>query len=105
MFCFFLLCYLTLIKVLLASLVAVSLTSQAHPYGQHWGRSHYGWVAPIVIGGAVGYALTRPQTVIVQQPPQVYYPNPQPPVPYGYHYEQIVDAGCNCYRWVLVPNQ
>jgi len=93
----------TLIKVLVASLVFVSLTGHAHPYGPPWGRSHYGWVAPIVIGGAVGYALAaRPQTVIVQQPPNVYYP--QPPAPLGYHYENILDANCQCYRLVLIQN-
>ena len=93
----------TLIKVLLASLVFVSLSSQAHPYGPRWGHSHYGWVAPVVIGGAVGYALAaRPQTVVIQQPPNVYYPQPQAPL--GYHYENILDANCQCYRLVLVQN-
>jgi hypothetical protein len=89
-------------KLLLASLVALSLPSQAHPYGPRWGHSHYGWVAPIVIGGAVGYALAaRPQTVIIQQPPNPYY---QPQAPLGYHYENILDANCQCYRLVLVQN-
>jgi hypothetical protein len=32
----------------------------------------------------------------------VYQPPVLPPAPYGYHYEQILDANCNCYRWVLV---
>jgi hypothetical protein len=92
----------TLIKVLLAGLAAVSLSAQAHPYGPRWGHSHYGWVAPIVIGGAVGYALAaRPQTVVIQQPPNPYY---QPQAPYGYHYENILDANCQCYRLVLVQN-
>jgi hypothetical protein len=89
-------------KLLLAGLVALSLPSQAHPYGPHWGHSHYGWVAPIVIGGAVGYALAaRPQTVIIQQPTNTYY---QPQAPLGYHYENILDANCQCYRVVLVQN-
>jgi hypothetical protein len=92
----------------LASLILVSGTSQANPnhhYGPNRGyHNHYGWVAPLVIGGVVGYAITRPQPVIVQQP-TVVYPNPQPPVPYGFHYENILDANCNCYRLVLVQNQ
>jgi len=87
-------------------LMMISTSSQANPNHWHHHGYHnpYGWVAPLVIGGAVGYALTRPQTVIVQQPSQIYYPNTQPPVPYGYHYEQILDANCNCYRLVLVSN-
>jgi len=94
----------------LASLLLISGTSQANP--NHWNHhgpnrgyhSHYGWVAPLVIGGVVGYAITRPQTVIVQQP-SVIYPNTQPPDPLGYHYENILDANCQCYRLVLVQNQ
>ena len=89
-------------KLLLVVLVAVSLPSQAHPYGPRWGRYHSGWVAPIVIGGAVGYALAaRPQTVVIQPPPNPYY---QPQAPWGYHYENILDANCQCYRLVLVQN-
>jgi hypothetical protein len=96
------LCMKTLIKVLLAGLVFVSLLSQAHPYGPHWGHYRSGWVAPLVIGGAVGYALAaRPQPLIVQQP-NVYYQQPQ--LPYGYHYENMFDANCRCYRLVLVQN-
>jgi len=90
--------------LLVASLTTISATSQAHPYGgrPHWAHSHYEWVAPIVIGSAVGYAVaTRPQTVVVQQPPNTYY---QPLAPLGYHYENILDANCQCYRLVLVQN-
>jgi hypothetical protein len=90
--------------VLAVSLTMIGSASHAHPYGgrPYWAHSHYEWVAPIVIGSAVGYALAaRPQTVIVQQPPNPYY---QPQAPYGYHYENILDANCQCYRLVLVQN-
>jgi hypothetical protein len=92
--------------IVLASLILVSGVSQANPYyhHQHHGYSNpYGWVAPLVIGGVVGYAITRPtQTVVIQQPPPNIY---QPQAPYGYHYENILDANCNCYRLVLIQNQ
>ena len=66
----------------------------------HGGGYRNDWVAPLIVGGVVTYALTRPQPpVIVQQPPQVVY---QAPV--GYYYENILDANCNCYRLVLVQN-
>jgi len=82
-------------------LSAVAVTVQAqhrhHGYRHHHGHNGYNWVAPLVIGGVVTYALTRPQ-----QPPPVVYQQPLPPAPYGYRYEQILDANCNCYRWVLV---
>ena len=92
--------------ITLASLIMVSGASQANPYYHHHHRGYYnpyGWVAPLVIGGVVGYAITRPQPVVIQQPlqPSIY----QPQAPYGYHYESILDANCNCYRLVLVQNQ
>ena len=90
----------------LVSLISVSGASQANPGYHYPHRNHgyynpYGWVAPLVIGGVVGYVITRPQTVVIQQPPNIY----QPQVPYGYRYENILDANCNCYRLVLVQNQ
>ena len=73
-----------------------------HGYHRHYHHGHYNWVAPLVIGGVVTYALTRPnppEPVIVQQQP---IPATLPPAPLGYHWEMILDAGCNCYRYVLV---
>ncbi len=72
-----------------------------HHHNGHWGN----WVAPAIIGGVVTYAITRPAQpapVIIQQPSIVH---PYPTAPYGYHYENILDANCNCYRLVLVQNQ
>ena len=95
-----------LITITIVSLMLMAGPSQANP--NHWNHHHHGyynrydWVAPLVIGGVVTYAITRPpQTVVIQNPPNM---QPQP-VPYGYHYEQILDANCNCYRLVLVQNQ
>lgn len=93
--------------IAMAMLVA-STTSQANPNTHHHGSRHYGrhthteWLAPLVIGSVAGYVLTR----ATNPPPQViYYPTPVPPaMPQGYHYEQVLDANCNCYRVVLVPN-
>jgi hypothetical protein len=91
--------------ITLASLIMVSGASQANPYYHHHHRGYYnpyGWVAPLVIGGVVGYVITRPQPVVIQQQPHpsIY----QPQAPYGYRYENILDANCNCYRLVLVQN-
>jgi hypothetical protein len=92
--------------LLVVSLTMISTASRAHPgHGPHyWEHNRYGWVAPLVIGSAVGYAVaTRPQPIVIQQPPNIYY-QPQQQAPYGYHYENILDANCNCYRLVLVQN-
>jgi len=73
-------------------------------------HSDAGWLVPAIIGGALVYEAATSQMrppVVVQQQPQQYYPiepgQPQQP-PMGYHWEQIVDASCNCYRVVLVRN-
>lgn len=91
-------------KYLIAAILSVvALTANAqhrhyshqhHHHGQNWS-----WVAPALISGAIVYGVTRQPT-----PPAVIYQQPLPPTPYGYHYEQILDANCNCYRLVLVQN-
>jgi len=107
-----------IITSIFASILAMSAlfaySSDARADGWHHGGGHYvyrpgyGWVVPSVIGGVIGYELARPRqpdVVIVQ--PQPVMPPPAAPVwpqPAGYHWEAILDASCNCYRTVLVPN-
>ncbi len=72
-------------------------------------HSDAGWLVPAIIGGALVYSAVNSQprqTVIVQQPQQFYPIEPGQPQlpPRGYHWEQIVDANCNCNRVVLVRN-
>lgn len=98
----------TIITAVVTGLMMTVMPSQANPihYHRHGHHNGYGWVAPLVIGSALGYVIaTRPAPVIVQTiPPQPLYPNQYPQPPVGYHYEQILDANCNCYRIVLVQN-
>lgn len=47
-------------------------TGVPHHYHHHHHHRHHGgqWVAPLIIGGVIGYAITRNnETVVVQQPP------------------------------------
>ena len=92
-------------KLIALILIALSIPAMAQhrPYPHHGHGGHgWGWIAPAIITGAVVYGVTRP----APPPSVVYVPNPTPqvlpPAPVGYHYEQILDANCNCYRWVLV---
>ena len=90
--------------------------AQAHgPYrmgGWHGGYYHggcygCGWVAPALIGGVIGYELSRPNTVYVEPQPSVVYVQPQPtvqPPPPGYHWQQMIDPQTNTQKIVLVPN-
>lgn len=82
------------------SVLAITANAQHRHYGHHHHHSggNWGWVAPAIIGGAIVYGVTRP----APPPTVIYQTGPLPPPPYGYHYEQLLDANCNCYRWVLV---
>jgi hypothetical protein len=68
------------ITLILASATLPALAQHYGPVFRH-NHHHHGyyrggnWVAPLVIGGVVGYALTRPEPVIVQQP-VIVQPNP-----------------------------
>ena len=93
-------------KLLIASLIGLgtltSVSAQAHGYGPHgYWRPHpgggWGWVAPVVVGGVIGYELTRPPVytqppVVVQQPPVVIQQNP------------VVVQGQNCSPWTQIQN-
>lgn len=89
-------------------LAATALTASAQHRGYHHHHRPHGhyngnwnWVLPAVIGGAIVYGATRP---VQPAQPSIIIQQPLPPAPYGYRYEQILDASCNCYRIVLVQN-
>jgi len=101
-------------KLLLAlSMLAIvgSASAQWHHHGGYYrGGGYYSggnWVAPLVIGGVIGYEINRAnQPVIVQQPP-VIVQQPQPYVqtpPLGYHWEEMVDPQTGVRKIVAVPN-
>jgi hypothetical protein len=96
-------------KLFLSVLVLLSFAANAQYFRPHHYHSGWGWVAPTVIGGVVGYEIARSQQpVIVQQPP-VIVQQPQvmvvpSPAPQGYHWEQLLDGNCHCYKMVLVQN-
>jgi hypothetical protein len=96
---------LLVITLLLSSNVLAQHHHGHHGYYREPNRSS--WVAPLLLGATAGYIMSRP-TVIYNQPPMIYNPPSvtyvQPGAPIGYHYEQILDANCNCYRTILVSN-
>ena len=62
---------------ILIALASFSVMAQHHGYRPSYRHHHhyapsrsYNWVSPLIIGGAVGYALTRPP-VVVEQPPVI----------------------------------
>jgi hypothetical protein len=100
-------------KKILAILTVLALTAPAQADGwRHHGGYYRGgnsnWVAPLIGGAIIGGVIANqyyrpappPSVVYVSPPPQTIPYNP----PYGYHWENIADSNCNCYRTVLVPN-
>jgi len=108
-----------LIAIFVLSLVTIASITPAQAHDGFRGGYHggdgggMGWVGPALLGGVIGYELSRPRyyepPVVVQQPvyiqrgPALYSP-PIPGTPYGYHWEAIIDANTGMARSVLVPN-
>lgn len=92
--------------ILVTLITTTSYAGQRDHHRHHHGHRHVhrvhtiDWVAPLVIGSVVGYAIASRAE---QSQPQIIVPV-QPMPPAGFRYEQILDANCNCYRLVLVPN-
>ena len=99
----------TLLATLSTNVLADGREGRSGGYGGYRGGYHggngMGWIAPLAIGGLIGYELNRQPTVIYQQPPVVYQQAPminvQPNQPI-YQYQNIYNANCSCYRQVLV---
>jgi len=99
-------------KIILVLLLSICSLAHAdrwrHGGGAYYYHPGYGWAVPALIGGAIVYEATRPPVIIQQTPVYIQQPMPAPPAypqPAGYHWEAILDANCNCYKTVLVPNQ
>jgi hypothetical protein len=102
-------------KILIAlSLFVVVGTASAqwhHHGGYYRGGGYYSggnWVAPLIIGGVIGYEINRANPpVVVQQQPSVIIQQPQTVVqtpPIGYHWEEMIDPQTGARKIVAVPN-
>jgi hypothetical protein len=58
----------------------------------------YGWVAPTVIGGVIGYEIARNQPPVIVQQPVIVQPAPVPPATVYYGQSQ------QCTVWTEVQN-
>ena len=102
-------------KIAIFLFLTAVLIGTAHADRWRYGGGHYyyhpgyGWVVPAVVGGAIVYEATRTPVVIQQQPVYIQQQQtplqPTYPAPADMHWEAILDANCNCYRTVLVPNR
>lgn len=70
------------------------------PYRGHVHGNGWGWVAPIILGGVVGYAIAKPAQA--EQPPIIVQPSNQVVINGMVYYKQLVYFDdCRCYREVL----
>lgn len=91
-------------KKLIAILAVALSTTACAQHHHHGGAYGGGWVAPLIIGGAIGYFINRPP-VIVQQPPMVVNPPPvvvQSPVPI---YQEVLQYNIQCQCYVKTYQQ
>jgi len=94
--------------------VSAAASAQWHHHGYYRGGCYGCWVAPAVIGGVIGYEISRSnQPIVIQQPPVYVMPSPgivyiNPPgtlpPPAGYHYQYMIDPVTGLQKIVLVQN-
>lgn len=89
-----------LIAILLLTLTAGSAMAQHHGHRGHGGyHGHRGhgnhWIAPAIIGGVIGYGISRNYYEPYYAPPPVYYTPP----PVVYSPPQVVQP-VNCTRYI-----
>ena len=93
-----------LMKKLVATLALISTTAFAGPYGFHehgyYRSGPNDWIAPLAIGGLIGYGLSQRPVQIIQQPDIIYQqPFPtNPPMQPVYKEIFVYQADCNCYQ-------
>jgi len=95
-------------KKLLLVLSILTILGTANAQWHHHGGCCYrgngmGWVAPALIGGVIGYELSRPPVYVEQQPVIIQQQVVQAP-PVGYHWQEMIDPATNLRKIVLVPN-
>jgi hypothetical protein len=91
-----------LVAILMLALVSSTAMAQHHGYYRHGGGYYRGgWVAPALIGGVIGYGLSRPYYAdpVYVPPPVVYAP---PPVVYSQPAPMVQS---NCTRYIIQNEQ
>ena len=92
---------LSTVSLMFSNIVVANGYGHGYRHQHHYRPApYYNWVAPVIIGGTVGYGLYRySQPVIIQQAPIL-----QQATPESYRYVTAYDPECSCYKQVLIPN-
>lgn len=88
--------FLAVAVLTLAAIPAMGQWQHGHHYHGYRNGGHYSnnWIAPAIIGGFIGYELTRPIVIQQQQPPVIVQ---NPPIVY--------QSNQNCTAWIETQNQ
>jgi hypothetical protein len=81
--------YKILVAFILALTASTAFAHGPHGYWRHGGEGRWYWMAPIIVGGAVAYEVSRPP-VVVQQPVIV-------------QQNQVI-TDTNCSPWTQIQN-
>ena len=87
---------LALVLVLASASVMAQPGFRHHGYHGYYPGYNYGWVAPTIIGGVIGYEIARNQPPVIVQQPVIIQPAPMPPATVYYGQSQ------QCSEWVEV---
>jgi hypothetical protein len=91
-------------RLIALMLLAGSVSAMAQPGFRHhhhhgyYPGHNYGWVAPTLIGGVIGYEIARNQPPVIVQQPVIVQPVPVPPATVYYGQSQ------QCTVWTEVQN-
>ena len=91
-------------KILALVLALASVSAMAQPGFRHhhhhgyYPGPNYGWVAPTIIGGVIGYEIARNQQPVIVQQPVVVQQYPVSPATVYYGQSQ------SCTAWTEVQN-
>ena len=84
--------------LILSSISAVAQPGFRYHHHGYYPGYNYGWVAPTIIGGVIGYEMARNQQPVIVQPPVVVQQYPVSPATVYYGQTQ------NCTVWTEVQN-
>jgi hypothetical protein len=68
-----------IIALVLITLSATAMAQYPHHNHRHGGWGYNGWIAPVIVGGVIGYEIARNYPPVIVQQPVIIQPAPVPP--------------------------
>ena len=87
---------LAVLLLVLSATTAMAQPGFRHHHHGYYPGYNYGWVAPTIIGGVIGYEIARNYPPVIVQQPVIVQPAPVPPATVYYGQTQI------CTEWIEI---